>query len=82
VTDTPKHTTDQAHFSPALIGFYACCAAVSAGAAMFFFACFVLSKDGFGAIPTVLKVLGVILVMIGIPGAFVCLGKARTPPSD
>jgi hypothetical protein len=79
MTDKAKPATDQAHFSPALLGFYGCCAAIAAGAGMFFFAWFVLTKEGFGALPTGMKVVGGILMAGGIPGAFFCLGKARRP---
>lgn len=63
----------------ALLGFYASCAAVSVGAGMFFFACFVLTREGFGALPTGMKIVGAILVAGGVPGAFLCLGRARRP---
>ena len=81
MTESEKSAIDQAHFSPALLGFYASCAAVSAGAAMFFFAWFVLTKPGYGALPVVLKVIGAIGMVIGVPGAFLCLSKARSPRS-
>ncbi len=75
--DRPR--TDQAHYSAALLGFYGSCAAVSAGAAMFFFAWFVLTKEGYGNLPTGLKILGGLLMAVGLPGAFLCLAKARKP---
>lgn len=73
----PGQNTDRAHFSPALFGFYGCCAMISIGAALFFFALFVMTKEGYGAVPTVMKVLGGVFMLVGIPGAFVCLSKAR-----
>ncbi len=69
--------TDRAHFSPALFGFYGCCALISIGAAAYFFAMFVMTKDGYGALPTVMKIVGLVFMLGGIPGAFVCLSKAR-----
>jgi len=79
-----RPATDQAHYSAALLGFYGSCAAVSAGAAMFFFAWFVLTKAGYGNLPTGLKILGGVLMAVGVPGAFLCLAKARKPkaPAD
>lgn len=50
---------------------------VSIGAAMFFFALLVLTKAGYGAVPTVMKVIGGMFMVCGIPGAFVCLSRAR-----
>ena len=73
---------DQAHYSVALLGFYGSCAAVSAGAAMFFFAWFVLTKEGYGHLPTGLKIFGGVLMVGGLPGAFLCLAKARKPKAQ
>lgn len=73
---------DQARYSGALLGFYGCCAAVSAGAAMFFFAMFVLTKPAYGSLPLALKVVGGVLMAVGLPGSFVCLAKARRPKPE
>jgi len=60
-----------------LFGFYGCCALVSIGAALFFFALFVMTKEGYGSVPAVMKVVGAVFMLGGIPGSFVCLAKAR-----
>ena len=73
---------DRAHFSPALFGFYACCAFISIGAAVFFFALFVMTKEGYGSVPSVMKVVGAVFMLGGIPGSFVCLNKARKKGQD
>ncbi|MCA8957919.1 MAG: hypothetical protein KDC87_17725 [Planctomycetes bacterium] len=74
--------SDQARISPALFGFYASCAAVSAGAGAFFFATFVLSDPQFESVRLVLQVAGALGVLVGVPGAFICLGRARRPQTD
>ena len=73
---------DQAQVSPALLGFYASCALVSAGAGMFFFAWFVLTDAAYGGMPTALKIIGATMMAIGLPGAFICLSRARQPPRN
>ena len=78
----PNSAPDQARYSGALLGFYGSCAAISGGAAMFFFAWFVLTRPGYGMLPTVLKVIGATLMAIGLPAAFVCLAKARKPKPE
>lgn len=75
-TATSKET-DRAHFSPALFGFYFCNALISIGAALFFFALLVMTRPGYGALPMVMKVVGAVFMVGGIPGAFWCLSKAR-----
>ena len=82
MTTTPGNQIDRAHFSPALFGFYGCCALISIGAALFFFALFVMTKDGYGSVPLVMKVVGMVFMLGGIPGAFVCLGNARKKGQD
>ena len=66
---------DRARYSAALLGFYASCAAVSAGAAMFFFAWFVLTKAGYGNLPIGLKIVGALMMAVGLPGAFIGRGN-------
>ena len=81
MTETSKPPIDRAHMSPALVGFYVSCALVSAGAALFFFAWFVLTRPDYGSVPTVLKVFGAGGMLFGVPGAFLCLRRARGPAS-
>ena len=68
---------DQARVSPALFGFYGCCALVSAGAGMFFFGFFALDNPKYGSLPLTLEIVGGTMMGIGLPGAFFCLHKAR-----
>ena len=68
---------DQALISPALIGFYGCCALVSAGAGMFFFALLALDNAKYGSLPLTLEIGGGTMMGIGLPGAFFFLHKAR-----
>jgi hypothetical protein len=77
VSDQGSQRADKARMSPALLGFYASCAFVSLGAAMFFFAWFVMTKAGYGGLPLGMKIVGGGLMLVGVPGCFICLGKAR-----
>ena len=64
---------------PGLVMFYASCAAVSLGAGMAAMG-FLLFTDTFyvdSGLTMFLRVAGVILVVLGVVGAFVFLGKAR-----
>jgi hypothetical protein len=64
---------------PGLIMFYASCAAVSLGAGLAAMG-FLLFTDKFyveSGLTMFLRVTGVILVVVGVVGAFVFLGRAR-----
>lgn len=65
---------------PGLVMFYASCAAVSLGAGMAAMG-FLLFTDKFyveAGLTVFLRVAGLILVVLGIIGAFVFLGRARS----
>ncbi len=65
---------------PGLVMFYASCAAVSLGAGMAAMG-FLLFTDKFyveAGLTVFLRVVGLILVVLGITGAFVFLGRARS----
>ena len=65
---------------PGLLMFYASCAAVSLGAGMAAMG-FLLFTDKFyveAGLTMFLRVVGLILVVLGITGAFVFLGRARS----
>ena len=66
---------------PGLVMFYASCAAVSLGAGMAAMG-FLLFTDKFyveAGLTMFLRITGLILVVLGVAGAFVFLGKARKP---
>lgn len=68
---------------PGLVMFYASCAAVSLGAGLAAMG-FLLFTDKFyvdAGLTVFLRVTGVILVVLGIVGAFVFLGRARRQPT-
>lgn len=69
--------SDEAQFSPALIGFYICCGLVSAGAGMVSLGFLVFDEPAYEPLPTVLKVVGGLFLAGGLPGAYLFLGKAR-----
>lgn len=80
MSDAPETKIDEAHFSPALLGFYGSCALVSGGAGMFFFSWFVLEGGYHEPLATILKVGGACGMAVGIPGSFWCLHRARQKP--
>ena len=60
------------------VGFYACNMFISIGAAVLFFACFVLEDEPlFGPLPIIMKVAGSVMLIVCVPGAFIFLRKSR-----
>ena len=66
-------TTEPTKLSPGLIGFYACCASVSIGAAVTALVLVLFADRGFGAIAA----LGLVMMVGGSIGAWLSLRAAR-----